>query len=101
MVLVDPKVQEREIKMQLNLYYYGNDYAGVEPKFEGIEIVQVHLIEVDLEIHNAIKITFHATRPGILIGKKGQEIDKLKKYLEGIYENCKIELYIKEFDPWR
>lgn len=33
---------------------------------------------------NRAKVNIHAARPGIIIGKKGSEIEKLKKDLEGI-----------------
>jgi len=33
---------------------------------------------------NKAKVNIHAARPGIIIGKKGSEIEKLKKDLEGI-----------------
>ena len=33
---------------------------------------------------NKAKVNIHAARPGIIIGKKGSEIEKLKKDLEGV-----------------
>lgn len=36
---------------------------------------------------NKAKINIHAARPGIIIGKKGSEIEKLKKDLEGITQS--------------
>jgi len=36
---------------------------------------------------NKAKVNIHAARPGIIIGKKGSEIEKLKKDLEAITKN--------------
>ncbi len=40
-------------------------------------------IEIERAV-NKIKINIHASRPGIIIGKKGQEIEKLKKQINKI-----------------
>jgi small subunit ribosomal protein S3 len=42
-----------------------------------------------------IKITVHSAKPGILIGRKGENIKKLRKELEGMVQK-KIDLDIKE-----
>jgi len=43
----------------------------------------VSKIEIE-RVGQKIKITIHTARPGIIIGKKGAEVDKLKKELETI-----------------
>jgi small subunit ribosomal protein S3 len=45
---------------------------------------------------NRIKINIHTARPGIIIGKKGVEIDKLKEELQGLTNNKQIFINIKE-----
>lgn len=42
------------------------------------------------------KINIHTARPGIVIGKKGLEVDKLKQDLQKIIGNKQISLNIKE-----
>ncbi len=44
---------------------------------------------------NNIEITLHTAKPGIVIGKSGQEVDKLKKELE-TETNKKVKLNIEE-----
>jgi len=43
----------------------------------------ISTIEIERAANKA-KVNIHAARPGIIIGKKGSEIEKLKKDLEGI-----------------
>ena len=41
--------------------------------------------KIDIErAADKAKINIHAARPGVIIGKKGQEIEKLKKELESM-----------------
>ena len=43
-----------------------------------------------------VKISIHTARPGIIIGKKGSEVDRLKADLQKMIEGKKISLDIKE-----
>lgn len=33
---------------------------------------------------NSVRITVHTARPGIVIGRKGEEIEKIRQYLQGL-----------------
>ncbi len=52
-------------------------------------------IEIERQGHNKIKIIIHTARPGIIIGKKGAEVEKLKKEIENI-TGRQISVDIKE-----
>ena len=43
-----------------------------------------------------VKISIHTARPGIIIGKKGSEVDRLKEDLQKMIKGKKISLDIKE-----
>jgi small subunit ribosomal protein S3 len=43
-----------------------------------------------------VKISIHTARPGIIIGKKGSEVDRLKEDLQKMIEGKRISLDIKE-----
>jgi len=45
---------------------------------------------------NKAKVNIYAARPGIIIGKKGSEIDKLKKELEGNITKSEVIINILE-----
>jgi len=45
---------------------------------------------------NRIRINIHTARPGIIIGKKGLEVDRLKEELQRIIGGKQINLNIKE-----
>ena len=46
----------------------------------------VSAIEIDRPASNAVKLIIHTARPGVVIGKKGGEVEKLKKELSAKYE---------------
>lgn len=51
---------------------------------------------IDIErAANKMKINIHTARPGIIIGKKGQEVEKLKKWVSTI-TNQDVTINIKE-----
>ena len=53
----------------------------------------------DIEIErsaNRIRINIHTARPGIIIGKKGMEVDRLKAELQRIIGGKQVNLNIKE-----
>jgi small subunit ribosomal protein S3 len=43
-----------------------------------------------------VRISIHTARPGIIIGKKGSEVDRLKEDLQKMIEGKRISLDIKE-----
>lgn len=45
---------------------------------------------------NRIRINIHTARPGIIIGKKGLEVDRLKEELQRIINGKQVNLNIKE-----
>ena len=51
-------------------------------------------IEIE-RLGNRVRIIIHTARPGIIIGKKGAEVDKLKKELENMTEK-QVSIDIKE-----
>lgn len=56
---------------------------------------EVARVEIEKAGDN-IKIIIHSGRPGILIGKKGQEIDNLRKEISKIIKKNAIEISIQE-----
>ncbi len=52
-------------------------------------------IEIDKSMDN-IKIIIHSARPGYVIGKKGQEIDNLRKKLGKLLNRNNIEISVQE-----
>ncbi len=45
---------------------------------------------------NRVRINIHTSRPGIIIGKKGLEVDRLKEELQKVMSGKQINLNIKE-----
>jgi small subunit ribosomal protein S3 len=45
---------------------------------------------------NRVRINIHTARPGIIIGKKGLEVDKLKTELKNLMSGKQVNLNIKE-----
>ncbi len=52
-------------------------------------------VEIERQGNNKIKISIHAARPGIIIGKKGAEVEKLKKDIED-FSKKQVSIDIKE-----
>ena len=46
--------------------------------------------------HKKCRITIYAARPGVVIGKKGADIEKLRKTLEGLIAGGEVKLNIVE-----
>ncbi|MBI5183761.1 MAG: 30S ribosomal protein S3 [Nitrospinae bacterium] len=55
----------------------------------------ISMVEIERSAKR-VKINIHTARPGIIIGKKGFEIDRLKEELQKITGNKQISLNIKE-----
>ena len=45
---------------------------------------------------NRVRINIHTARPGIIIGKKGLEVDRLKEELQKVMSGKQVNLSIKE-----
>ena len=45
---------------------------------------------------NRVRVNIHTSRPGIIIGKKGLEVDRLKEELQKIISQKQVNLNIKE-----
>ena len=52
-------------------------------------------VEVDRSA-NRVRINIHTARPGIIIGKKGTEVDRLKEELQKMISGKQVALNIKE-----
>lgn len=53
--------------------------------------------KVDIERDsNEVAVTIHTARPGIVIGRGGQRVDELRKYLETLTGNRRAKLNVKE-----
>ncbi|EEF78766.1 SSU ribosomal protein S3p (S3e) [Methylophaga thiooxydans] len=71
----------------------GNDLKVRDYLKQKLSHASVSKIQIDRPAKNA-KITIHTARPGIVIGKKGEDIDKLRKeasQLMGIPVNVGVE----------
>jgi len=55
----------------------------------------VSTIEIERSV-NRIRINIHTARPGIIIGKKGLEVDRLKEELQKMMNGKQVNLNIKE-----
>jgi len=45
---------------------------------------------------NKLRVIIHSARPGIVIGKKGAEIEKIKKELRKFVQDGEIEVFVEE-----
>jgi small subunit ribosomal protein S3 len=79
-------------------WYADRDYAGLlhedfrVKKFLKQRLYHAGISKIEIErAATKAKINIHTARPGIVIGKKGAEIDKLKQELGGL---TKREIYI-------
>jgi len=65
------------------------DYVRERYQFAGIP-------RIDIErTSGEARLTLHCARPGVIIGRKGQEIDRLRSELEEM-AGCSIQLDVKE-----
>lgn len=65
-------------------------------KFLKAKLMQAGLSRIGIErMGSRVRITLNTSRPGIVIGKKGAEIDKLKKELKK-FTNAEVLLVIRE-----
>ena len=76
------------IKPWLSRWYMGRDYAKTLHedlairKFLTKELDQAAVSTMEIErVANKVRVEIHTARPGIVIGKKGAEIERLRKVL--------------------
>jgi small subunit ribosomal protein S3 len=55
----------------------------------------ISLVEIERQA-NKVSVTIHTARPGIVIGRGGQRVEEMRKYLEGVLGGKKIQLDIRE-----
>jgi len=60
-----------------------------------LEAAAVSRIEVE-RTRDRLRIDVHTARPGIVIGRRGQEADRLRKYLARLTKNGNVQLNIQE-----
>jgi small subunit ribosomal protein S3 len=56
---------------------------------------EVSSIEIEKTVNN-IRVIIHSSRPGVVIGKKGQEIDALRKKLNHLLGKETVEVSVQE-----
>lgn len=102
------KVDPRGFRLKINRtwdgrwYAEGQDYVDqLHQDFALREIVRrgtgraaVSTIEIE-RFPNKVKLTLHSAKPGVLIGRKGESVKKLRQDLEAMVGK-KMELDIKE-----
>jgi len=71
-----------------------NDIKVREFLMKRLERASVSKITIERPAQNA-RITIHTARPGIVIGKKGEDVEKLRKEL-GIMMNVPVHINIEE-----
>ena len=83
-------------------WYGGTDYAGkiVEDtkirEYLNARLAKASLSKIVIErTLKLITVTIHTARPGVIIGKAGQEVDKLKEELKKI-SNKEVQINIYE-----
>lgn len=52
--------------------------------------------KIEIERSNKIKVIIHSARPGIVIGKRGAEIERIKQELSKKIQNGEIEILVEE-----
>ncbi len=58
---------------------------------------QAAIAKVEIErASDKIRVNIHTARPGVIIGRKGADIDRLREDLQGITGNKEIHINIKE-----
>jgi small subunit ribosomal protein S3 len=61
------------------------------------ELATAAVSRIDIErTRDRIKVDIHTARPGIVIGKKGSEVDRLRKALEKLTSYPRVQLNVEE-----
>ena len=63
--------------------------------FETLAHAGISKVEVERSA-NRVRVNIHTARPGIIIGKKGMEVDRLKIELQKVMGGKQVNLNIKE-----
>lgn len=64
----------------------------INAKLSNAEVGRVEVERAD----NTIRVVIHSARPGVVIGKKGQEIDTLRKKLSHLLGGASVEVSVQE-----
>jgi len=90
-------------KTWISNWYARKDYAELLVndikirKFITGSLSHAGISKVEIERSaNRVRINIHTARPGIIIGKKGLEVDKLKEELQKVMNGKQVSLNIKE-----
>jgi len=62
---------------------------------ENLESAEISRVEIE-RTGDAVKVIIHTARPGVVIGKKGQEIDNLRKSLAKITRGKNVDISVEE-----
>ena len=60
-----------------------------------LESAEIAKIEIEKE-SDSVRVVIHSARPGVVIGKKGQGIDDLRKRLAKLLNKSTIEISVQE-----
>ena len=90
-------------KTWISNWYARKDYAGqlVEDMvlrkhiFKTLAHAGISKVEIERSA-NRVRVNIHTARPGIIIGKKGLEVDRLKVELQNVMSGKQVNLNIKE-----
>ena len=90
-------------KTWISNWYARKDYASqlIEDMdlrrhiFKTLAHAGVSRVEIERSA-NRVRVNIHTARPGIIIGKKGLEVDKLKVELQNVMSGKQVSLNIKE-----
>jgi len=105
---VGQKVHPYGFRLGYNKTWISNWYAKKgysEQLFEDIALrkhifktlAHAGISKVEIERSaNRVRINIHTARPGIIIGKKGLEVDRLKEELQKVMSGKQVNLNIKE-----
>ena len=59
--------------------------------------LQAAISKVDIErASDKIRVNIYTARPGVIIGRKGSDIDRLKEELQGLTRNIEVHINIRE-----
>ncbi len=62
---------------------------------KALKNAEVSRVEIEKTGDN-VKVIIHSARPGVVIGKKGQEIDSLRKQLSALIKKTAVEVSVQE-----
>jgi small subunit ribosomal protein S3 len=90
-------------KTWISSWYARKDYADLLQEdislrkhiMKSLSHAGISKVEIERSA-NRVRINIHTARPGIIIGKKGLEVDRLKDELQKVMEGKQVSLNIKE-----